>query len=286
MKRIYFLVFYITIGFLIRSNAQVGINTSAPQGAFHVDGAKDNPTTGSPSLLQQQNDFIVTSDGRIGIGTTSPQGKLDLKSTSSPFLPPRINTAQRDAIALGRRPKGTMIYNTDAASIQVNIGTDAIPNWITLKLVNETVNKSVVFKKTDGEQVVPYDGITTTQIVFDPAPIFNNIPPGYVTMQSNGRVMLAKGKTYRLEVNIGRMESSDTWHSWCNINASGVGQLVNVSIQPQTFTLNWNNSNILSTYLDTTTTDQEVYVGCYKTTSGYSIVNKGISPIWSITIMN
>lgn len=52
--------------------AQVGVNTQNPQGSFHVDGAKDNATTGAPTAAQQTNDLIVTSTGNVGIGTTTP----------------------------------------------------------------------------------------------------------------------------------------------------------------------------------------------------------------------
>lgn len=57
---------------------QVGINTNNPQGSFHVDGAKDNPISGTPSVAQQANDFTVTSLGNVGIGTTVPTQKLEI----------------------------------------------------------------------------------------------------------------------------------------------------------------------------------------------------------------
>lgn len=60
--------------------AQVGVNTTNPQGSFHIDGAKDNPTTGAPSTTQQANDVVVTSSGNIGVGTTTPTVKLEVKS--------------------------------------------------------------------------------------------------------------------------------------------------------------------------------------------------------------
>lgn len=66
--------------------AQVGINTTNPQGIFHVDGAKDNPITGVPTIQQQGNDFIVTASGSVGIGTTSPTRKLEIISPTSPAL--------------------------------------------------------------------------------------------------------------------------------------------------------------------------------------------------------
>ncbi|MGU3374831.1 hypothetical protein [Chryseobacterium sp. M5A1_1a] len=60
--------------------AQVGISTTNPQGAFHVDGGKDNSNSNVPSLSEQSNDFIVTSTGNAGIGTTTPSVKLEINS--------------------------------------------------------------------------------------------------------------------------------------------------------------------------------------------------------------
>ncbi|SUP53746.1 Uncharacterised protein [Weeksella virosa] len=58
--------------------AQVGINTENPQQRFHVDGQRDNPTTGSPTVDQQKNDVVITEDGRVGVGTTEPTESLDI----------------------------------------------------------------------------------------------------------------------------------------------------------------------------------------------------------------
>lgn len=66
--------------FYAHSYAQVGINTNNPQGSFHIDAAKDNPTTGTPPAAQQINDFVVTNSGQVGIGTISPTDKLDVSS--------------------------------------------------------------------------------------------------------------------------------------------------------------------------------------------------------------
>ncbi|MBB4807835.1 hypothetical protein HNP38_003151 [Chryseobacterium defluvii] len=98
--------------------AQVGINTSNPQNTFHVDGSKDNPTTGTPSTAQQANDFIVTSNGSTGIGTTSPDASaiLDVKSTNKGILGPRISLSS-NTMQLGSSPNATglLIYNTGPA---------------------------------------------------------------------------------------------------------------------------------------------------------------------------
>lgn len=61
-------------------HAQIGINTQNPQASFHIDGAKDNPTTGTPSPTQAANDFAITSAGNIGIGNINPASKLVINS--------------------------------------------------------------------------------------------------------------------------------------------------------------------------------------------------------------
>ncbi|MDQ0064237.1 hypothetical protein [Chryseobacterium lathyri] len=76
----------ITTSLLIFGNfffAQVGFNTSNPQALLHVDGTKNNPLIGSPSIPQQADDFVVTSLGRIGIGTITPTNKLEINSNIS-----------------------------------------------------------------------------------------------------------------------------------------------------------------------------------------------------------
>ncbi len=52
----------------MQSYSQVGIGTKNPIGVFHVDGAKDNPSTGSPNATQADNDFNVDNLGQVGVG--------------------------------------------------------------------------------------------------------------------------------------------------------------------------------------------------------------------------
>ncbi|RXM39729.1 hypothetical protein BOQ62_09895 [Chryseobacterium sp. CH21] len=55
--------------------SQVGINTSNPLGTFHVDGSKDNPSSGDPSISQASNGLIAASAGNLELGTITPTRK-------------------------------------------------------------------------------------------------------------------------------------------------------------------------------------------------------------------
>lgn len=63
--------------------SQIGVQTSNPQGTFHVDGAKDNPASGTPSAAQQNNDMVLQKDGNFGLGTTAPENKFQVVTTKS-----------------------------------------------------------------------------------------------------------------------------------------------------------------------------------------------------------
>jgi len=63
----------------------------------------------------------------VGIGTTSPaaSAQLDISSTTKGFLPPRMTTAQRDAIPTPA--DGLVIFNTTTNSIQLKISSGWVP---------------------------------------------------------------------------------------------------------------------------------------------------------------
>jgi formylglycine-generating enzyme required for sulfatase activity len=60
------------------------------------------------------------------IGGSTPSAILDLQSTSKGLLPPRMTTAQRDAITAPA--KGLIVFNTDLEDLQVNLGTPSAPS--------------------------------------------------------------------------------------------------------------------------------------------------------------
>lgn len=76
----------------------------------------------------------------VGIGTSSPNtsAMLDLSSTVSGLLIPRMTTAQQNAIpaitggTVAAPAIGLMLYNTSTNTINANIGTVAAPTWSSL----------------------------------------------------------------------------------------------------------------------------------------------------------
>jgi uncharacterized protein (TIGR02145 family) len=75
--------------------------------------------------------FIATSFtgiAQVGIGTVTPDASaaLEVKSTTSGLLPPRMTTAERDVINSGVWVEGLTIYNTDTKCLELYNGTDCI----------------------------------------------------------------------------------------------------------------------------------------------------------------
>jgi hypothetical protein len=84
--------------------------------SFTVSGGNSGPITGSTI-------FIVQSTGSVGVGVASPNAAaiLDVTSTTKGFLPPRMTTTQRNAIA--SPPAGLVIYNTTTNNLNSYSGS-------------------------------------------------------------------------------------------------------------------------------------------------------------------
>ena len=70
----------------------------------------------------------------LGSTTPNPSAELDVQSTTRGMLPPRMSTAQRNAIATPA--KGLLVFNTTLNCIEVNLGTPSAPAWGCLILAN------------------------------------------------------------------------------------------------------------------------------------------------------
>jgi hypothetical protein len=148
------LLFFFTV--LLTSStihSQVGINTQYPQGVFNIDGNKDNPSTGSPSVLQQANDIVVMpTTGYLGVGTTTPSNQVHIKSTINPLKLEglKIGAKTDNILTIGNDNvvnstpqssiKGTL-YNSYEAVGTTNI---TIPQGTTANLPGATVTFTVV----------------------------------------------------------------------------------------------------------------------------------------------
>lgn len=131
----------------IFSQAQVGIGTNTPSGAFHVDGNKDNAA--SPTVAQTANDFIITSTGSAALGTITmdPSAKFQINATDKGMLIPRVNlTAPTDGTTIPSPAKGLIVYNTNVNTnmeegFYTNYGTPSAPRWITYQQRDKTAWK-------------------------------------------------------------------------------------------------------------------------------------------------
>ena len=106
------------------------------------------------------------SAGQVGIGTSTPNAAalLDVSSTAKGLLPPRMTTAQRDAIAPAATAAGLLIYNLDTKAANQWDGTQ----WqVTTAAASGTfpAGSPQTFNYTGGTQTytVPA-GVTSVQV--------------------------------------------------------------------------------------------------------------------------
>lgn len=84
MKKLILVLLVISANMAI---AQVGVNTPNPKGMFHLDGKKNNETSGNVSPANQADDVVMTADGFVGIGNNMPATSLDIKTSGTSAAP-------------------------------------------------------------------------------------------------------------------------------------------------------------------------------------------------------
>jgi hypothetical protein len=97
--------------------AQIGLS---PDGEISL---RTNAVKSTGSASSVTTRLTVNNVGNVGIGTTAPNSNaiLQLDSTTKGFLPPRMTTAQKNAISTP--PDGLMVYDTDLNRLCVYNGT-------------------------------------------------------------------------------------------------------------------------------------------------------------------
>lgn len=97
----------------------------------------------------RSNALTVLRNGNTGIGTTTPapSALLEISSTTKGFLPPRMNTSQRNAIT--SPASGLTIYNTSSNTVEVYNGS----SWYsTVHYIGESYGGGIVFYVYDNGQ--------------------------------------------------------------------------------------------------------------------------------------
>lgn len=113
--------------------SQVGINTPNPQGILHIDGQKDNPSTGSSfTPSQQSNDMIITAAGRVGVGMLTPTVKVDARNSGNGAI--GFGTSSLTAAAAD---EGALRYNN---GVEYSNGNE----WLPLLTAQPASNKVIV----------------------------------------------------------------------------------------------------------------------------------------------
>ncbi len=106
---------------LYYNSGNAGIGTSDPQNNMDIAGNALIGATYSGSSAAPANGLLV--EGRAGIGTSAPasSASLDVTSTNTGVLLPRMTGSQRDLIV--SPAVGLIIYNTDDKALNVYGGT-------------------------------------------------------------------------------------------------------------------------------------------------------------------
>lgn len=136
--------------------------------------------------------LTLESFGQVAIGTTNPSSSsiLELESTTKTFVPPRMTTAQMNAIL--NPLNGAIIYNTteDALYLKTNTG------WKSMFFVN---NDIILLNRefTAGNNVLSTANNVYYDLPIDNASIIQNDPSTY-NVTSNGTIRILKTGVYSI----------------------------------------------------------------------------------------
>ena len=150
------------------SNSSVNLPGSTISATNGLSGAGTlvflgGPLTQATTITQGNNAFGFTGPAGVGVGTAAAaaSAQLEVASTTKGLLPPRLSTAQRDAIAAPA--VGLMLFNSDTKKLEVWNGT----RWTETLITTEDVYQgpSRTFTYTGGVQTytVPA-GVTSLTI--------------------------------------------------------------------------------------------------------------------------
>jgi len=148
---------------------------------------------------------VYNTTGEVGIGTATPHASalLDLTSTTKAFLPPRMTTAQRNAISPATA--GLVIYNTTINQLETYTGS----SWSALYSGN-------AFHYAQYRANAIQTGFTAdvTKVNF-PTPV---VTSGSIAISSGNTFTLPANRIYRVDINLGWKDGG--WCRFAIYNAS------------------------------------------------------------------
>ena len=107
---------------------------------------------------------------QIGIGTKSPKGALDIVSTTSGFMMPRMNGDQREDLTVTEDHKGMQVYDTTSNSYWYFDGD----NWVEQNVSAASVAKIVYSAEYAGASLVADGSTNIGGLTSDNASAANN----------------------------------------------------------------------------------------------------------------
>jgi len=131
------------------SGAHYGFGVQGSLLQIHSDNTGSDIAFGYGSSSAFTESMRIKGNGNVGIGTPTPaaSAQLDVNSTTKGFLPPRMDSTQRNAIV--SPPAGLTIYNTTINAFQVYNG---IAWYSTVHFIGESYGGGIVFYIYDNGQ--------------------------------------------------------------------------------------------------------------------------------------
>jgi hypothetical protein len=166
----------------------------------------------------------IDHNGNVGIGfvspatgITAPASILDVSSTSSGVLVPRMTTVQRTAITLTTALKGMLVFDTDVNMFYYNIGTTWSPiNVGTIK----TIIAAYTLLPEDNGRVLDVTSASAMTIT-----VPNTLPVGFqvsITQAGAGQVTITGGTGMTVNNRYLATKTSGQWaKAGLEVRASG-----------------------------------------------------------------